>query len=195
MLHLDTPLSLAVRNLFERAMPLLEGKSPGTLKIYVFGGCALHILTKARGSADVDAEIVASERLLRDEVKTVFQAPEDYEENGHDLSVVFDQNFNNALCPLHEDYTARAIPLPGQEDSPLQVFIAHPLDLAISKLGRFTERDQEDILTLIRARTLDLEDFDKLAQEAIDYYPCDKGTVISCLRLVLREAREEGETR
>lgn len=118
MLHLQTPLAQAVRQLFDRALPLLAGRCSGTVKIYVFGGCALHLLTNARGSADIDAEIQASEHLLRDEIKAVYAAPEDYEQDGLDLSVVFDQQFNNSLCPLHEDYDARAIPLPGQ--SPLR---------------------------------------------------------------------------
>ncbi len=191
MLHLDTPLALAVRTLFDRALPLLKSRPPGTVKIYVFGGCALHILTNARGSADVDAEVKASEKLLRDEIRAVYTAPEDYEQNGLDLSVVFDQQFNNSLCPLHEDYEDRAIPLADHQASPMQVFIAHPIDLAISKLGRFTQRDQEDIHLLIGAGKLDLAEFDSLAREAIDYYPCDKGTVTSCLRLVLDEAREK----
>lgn len=193
MLHLQTPLALAVLNLFDRALPVLEGRQPGAVKIYVFGGCALHILTNARGSADVDAEVIASEHLLREEIRAVFSAPEDYEQDGLDLSVVFDQQFNNSLCPLHEDYEDRAIPIPGSDGSPMQVFIAHPIDLAISKLGRFTDRDHEDIHQLIQQGKLDLEEFDRLAREAIDYYPCDKGTVTSCLRLILDEAREQNQ--
>lgn len=193
MLHLQTPLAQAVRQLFDRALPLLAGRRSRTVKIYVFGGCALHMLTNARGSADIDAEIQASEHLLRDEIRAVYAAPEDYEQDGLDLSVVFDQQFNNSLCPLHEDYDARAILLPGQECSPLQVFIAHPIDLAISKLGRFTERDQDDINLLIRSGKLNLKEFDRLAKEAIDYYPCDRSTVTSCLRLILDEAREWGQ--
>ena len=187
-LHLESPLSRAVISLFERALPVLEGKPAGTLRVYVFGGCALHILTNARGSADVDAELIAAERLLIEEIKAVYLAPEDFEADGEELSVVFDQTFNNALCPLHEKFETRAIPLIGQESSPLQVFIAHPIDLAISKLGRFTDRDHEDITTLIEAGTIELGEFDRIAREAIDYYPCDKGTVSSYLRLILDEA-------
>ncbi|WP_052676491.1 hypothetical protein [Pseudomonas sp. 2(2015)] len=80
MLYLDTPLSKAIVSLFERALPMLQGKQPGALKIYVFGGCALHILTNARGSADVDAELMAAEhkgtvssylRLILDEAKDI----------------------------------------------------------------------------------------------------------------------------
>jgi hypothetical protein len=169
-------------------LPLLEGKGPGALKIYVFGGCALHILTNARGSADVDAELQGARQVDIREVQAVFEAPEDFEQDGMDLSVVFDNQFNNALCPIHEDYEARAIPLLGQENSALQVFIASPIDLAITKLGRFTERDQDDIHTLIDRTQIDLAEFDRLAREAIDYYPCDRSSVLSCLRLVLDEA-------
>lgn len=190
MLYLDTPLAKAVMSLFERALPILEGKQPGALRVYIFGGCALHMLTNARGSADVDAELIASEQLLINEVKAAYQAPEDFEIEGEEFSVVFDQAFNNSLCPLHEHFEDRAIPLIGQELSPLQVYIAHPVDLAISKLGRFTDRDQEDISTLIQAGKINLDELDKIASEAIDYYPCDKGTVRSYLRLILDEARK-----
>ncbi|WP_241496084.1 DUF6036 family nucleotidyltransferase [Pseudomonas putida] len=166
MLHLQTPLAQAVRQLFDRALPLLAGRPPATVKVYVFGGCALHMLTNARGSADVDAEIQASEHLLRDEIRAIYAAPEDYEQDGLDLSVVFDQQFNNALCPLHEDYDARAILLPSQERSPLQVFIAHPIDLAISKLNS----QLDDPLTELRALACsDMHTTDQLARQALDH--------------------------
>jgi hypothetical protein len=61
---LTTPLGQAIGNLFARALPLLEGNQPGSLKVFVFGGCAVHLLTHARGSADIDAEIEAA-RVLR----------------------------------------------------------------------------------------------------------------------------------
>src|SRR3546814_8939187 len=56
------PISLgqAIGNLFARALPLLTGSPPGSLKVFVFGGCAVHLLTHARGSADIDAEIEAA---------------------------------------------------------------------------------------------------------------------------------------
>lgn len=55
--RLTTPLGQAIGNLFARALPLLNGNPPGSLKVFVFGGCAVHLLTHARGSADIDAEI------------------------------------------------------------------------------------------------------------------------------------------
>nr|NLU58883.1 hypothetical protein [Pseudomonas sp. BIGb0427] len=132
MLYLDTPLSKAIVSLFERAFTHAARQTARSVEDLCIWWLALHILTNARGSADVDAELMAAEHLLIAEVKAVYQAPEDFEVDGEDFSVVFDQAFNNALCPLHQDFEERAIALPGQELSPLQVFIAHPIDLAIS---------------------------------------------------------------
>ncbi len=195
VIHTNTPLTLAVVRLFERALPILAGKTPGTLKAYIFGGCALHILTNARGSADIDAELEIAHGVDRKEVIALFEGvPEDYVMDDRDLQVQYDTRFNTSLCPVHEDFTDRAIPLiPNQENAVLQVFVAAPIDLIITKLGRFTDRDHDDIRTLIRARNIDLERLDMLARQAIDYCPCDKSTTLSYLRLVLDESGFPGK--
>lgn len=70
--RLTTPLGQAIGNLFARALPLLDGNPPGSLKVFVFGGCAVHLLTHARGSADIDAEIEAARVLRKDEIMAVY---------------------------------------------------------------------------------------------------------------------------
>lgn len=85
-----TPLGQAIVRLFPRAVPLLNGSPAGSLKVYIFGGCAVHLLTHARGSADIDAEIEAAKVLKADEVIPVFLPPEGYEVDGRDLQVVLD---------------------------------------------------------------------------------------------------------
>lgn len=37
----------------------------GAVKAFIFGGCAFHIHTNARGSNDIDAEIQAIQQLQR----------------------------------------------------------------------------------------------------------------------------------
>ncbi|MGY8832638.1 MAG: DUF6036 family nucleotidyltransferase, partial [Pseudomonadales bacterium] len=109
--RLTTPLGQAIGSLFARALPLLDGSPPGSLKVIIFGGCAVHLLTHARGSADIDAEIEAARVLRTDEIMAIYTPPEGYEDNyGRDLQVYLDQNYTNALGPLHEDYRDRAIP-------------------------------------------------------------------------------------
>lgn len=98
--RLTTPLGQAIGNLFARALPLLDGNPPGSLKVFVFGGCAVHLLTHARGSADIDAEIEAARVLRKDEIMAVYTPPEGYEDgDGRDLQVYLDQNYTNALGP------------------------------------------------------------------------------------------------
>lgn len=166
----ETPLGHAICSLFARALPLLEGKPAGSLKVFIFGGAAIHLLTKSRGSADIDAETVATRNLNLGEIKAVFEIPETYEdESGRDLQVIIDQNYSNTLGPLHEDYRERAIPIYGFADgSPLQLFIASPVDLAISKLGRFSDVDRSDIDLLLRLGKIDVQKLLTLAEDAIE---------------------------
>lgn len=166
----NTPLGEAVSRLFCRVLPLLEGQAPGTMRVYVFGGCAVHLLTHSRGSADIDAEVHAAQFLRRDEVVAVLAEPEFYEQGDQDLTVEFDPNYNTSLGPLHEDYLDRAIPLFGfSGDQPLHVYVAAGVDLAISKLGRYTDQDKADIEALINSGRVDVEEFVTLATQAIDY--------------------------
>ena len=138
-----------------------------------------------RDFADVDAENVLSPNLSKSHILAVLAQPEGYVENGRDLQIYLDENYNNSLGPLHEDYRERAVPLRGFDcDKPIQVFVAAGVDLAISKLGRFAEHDQTDIEGLIEAGRVDVEEFVNLATEAIDYAVGNKSGMLSCLRLV-----------
>lgn len=192
--RLTTPLGQAIGNLFARALPLLDGNPPGSLKIFIFGGCAVHLLTHARGSADIDAEIEAARVLRKDEIMAVYTPPEGYEDSdGRDLQVYLDQNYTNALGPLHEDYRERAIPMEGFEgEQPLHIFVAAGVDLAISKLGRFTENDQSDIEQLIECGRVNVGQFVTLATEAIDYVVGNRSAMLGCLQLVTAKYLEDG---
>lgn len=193
-IRLTTPLGQAIGNLFARALPLVEGCPSGSLNIYIFGGCAVHLLTHARGSADIDAEIEAARVLRKNEIMAVYTPPEGYEDSdGRDLQAYLDQNYTNALGPLHEDYRERAIPMEGFDgEQPLHIFVAAGVDLAISKLGRFTENDQSDIEQLIECGRVDVGQFVTLATEAIDYAVGNRSAMLGCLQMVTAKYLEEG---
>ena len=181
-IELSTPLGKAVARLLSRALPILDGQPPGAMKVFIFGGCAVHLLTHARGSADIDAEVEAAKILRRDELVAVLAEPEFYEQDEKDLIVEFDSNYNTSLGPLHEDYRDRAIPLDGFDgDQPLHVYVAAGVDLAISKLGRFTEQDKADIEGLIDSGRVNVKEFVALASEAIDYAVGNRSGMLSCL--------------
>jgi len=65
--------------------------------------------------------------------------------------------------------------------------VLSPVDLAVSKLARFDERDRDDIRTLIQDGLLtDAETFRRRAEEALAYYIGD----LTMVRYAIRDVTE-----
>lgn len=81
-------------------------------------------------------------------------------------------NDNDTLGLLHEDAygDANAISLPGVDAAILDVRLLSPLDLAVSKLGRFSSQDREDIRTLARSGLISADALRQRAEEALGRY-------------------------
>ncbi|MDF0749896.1 hypothetical protein NLU14_06600 [Marinobacter sp. 71-i] len=172
-IYTDTPMAKAIFEMFDNLADFLEdrGAKPGSCKAYIFGGCALHLHTNARGSSDLDIELEAMERISPDElVLALDEVFFDDPETGPS-SIVFDPNFTPTLAPLHEDYQEDAIWLNrNEEDSPIWVYLVQKVDLAVSKLGRYGDQDIDDIHTLFD-HGLSIDDFKYRAEEARKYFP------------------------
>ena len=84
--------------------------------------------------------------------------------------LIWDANFNTTFGPLHEDYRSRAQLIERAPGSPVIVWLPAAEDLALSKLGRFEEVDQNDILDLLSQPGSSWELFESLAREASGYY-------------------------
>ncbi|AMQ89742.1 hypothetical protein ASQ50_14115 [Marinobacter sp. LQ44] len=172
-IYRDTPMAKAIFEMFDNLADFLEdrGAKPGSCKAYIFGGCALHLHTNARGSSDLDIELEAMDRISPNElVLALDEVFFDDPETGPS-SIVFDPNFTPTLAPLHEDYQEDAIWLNrNEEDSPVWVYLVQKVDLAISKLGRYGDQDIDDIHTLFD-HGLSIEEFKYRAEEARKYFP------------------------
>ncbi len=185
-----SPLGAAIIEMLERLVGDLGTRPAGSIRVYVFGGCAVHLLTQARGSNDLDAEISAMARYAQEVTESLLSAPIYYDDNGRQRALVFDPAFNTTLCPLHEDYPDRAIPLRGLTgDCPVHAYIASAADVAISKLGRYTRQDKADILALMRLGHWELDEFEQLATTAIQFCAIQSPTTAYNLREVLAELR------
>lgn len=104
-----------------------------------------------------------------------------------------DPGFNTTLGPLHEDYEDRVVRLVTQSSVDyVEVYIAGAMDVAISKLGRFGERDQQDIQALLRLPNVDVDEFERLAGEAIGYYVGNHMPVRGNLKVVLDDYHDGG---
>ncbi|OCZ62622.1 hypothetical protein A7P21_09775 [Acinetobacter seifertii] len=173
-IYKNSPMTQAIFKLFQELEDWLTRNystlENGSVKCFIFGGCALHIHTNARGSNDLDAEIQACRLLKKDDVYLYLKQHdvEYLDENDLETNLEFDPSFNTALASIDPDYEERVIPL--VTDSIVEVYLVSGLDLAVSKLARLSERDIEDIKILYKHQQFTLDTFKKSADNALEYY-------------------------
>lgn len=136
------------------------------IRLYVAGGAALHLRTGARLSEDIDGAF--SRRVLLDgDIKAAYRDPD-----GRARLLYLDRNYNDTLGLMHENAyeDSEPVELPGTDPRILEVRVLSPLDLAVSKLSRFDDRDREDIAVLARDKLIDAGALRKRAEEAVGGY-------------------------
>lgn len=136
------------------------------IQMTVAGGAALHFYTGERISRDVDA--VFSRRIaLPDDLEVAYADPD-----GAARLLYFDRQYSDTLALMHEDAAedAIALKLSGVDPRVLQVRLLTPLDLAVSKLSRFSAQDRDDIAALARRGLIDAAALRARALEALGGY-------------------------
>ncbi|BCX72222.1 hypothetical protein KTJ16_14115 [Acinetobacter bereziniae] len=173
-IYSHSPITLAIFKLFQELEDYIAKNNQnlphGAIKAYIFGGCAFHIHTNARGSNDIDAEIQAIQQLKKQDI-LLFLENNDIEyldQNNLETNLEFDRSFNTSLASVDPDYVERAIPLVSNRI--VEVYLVSGLDLAISKLARLSDRDIQDIKELYLNNKFSLESFKKSANNAEMYY-------------------------
>lgn len=166
-LYTDTSMGKAIlealSQLNEEIAEVVNDAEPGSVRAYVFGGAALHIHTNARGSADIDVEIAAVAKLDLDEITVLY-----VDDDGEEKLLVIDDTFNPTISGLlPECYQEDAIPLSGNADDPLYVYVVTGIDLAVSKLDRLGVQDQADIISLYKAGKFSIDALKSHAEEAL----------------------------
>ncbi|GAB2580631.1 DUF6036 family nucleotidyltransferase [Nitrincola alkalisediminis] len=156
-LYLNTPLTKAIFEAFKELSVeisfILEDAAPGSCRAYVFGGAAVHIYTNARGSGDIDTELQAAQKMELEEIIIRYE-----DEEGNEQSVSIDPNFSTGISGmLADDYQECAVPLMIDKAAPLHVYLVSPLHLAVHKLDRLAEGDQDDIISLASAGRISAE--------------------------------------
>jgi hypothetical protein len=176
----------AFRDLASRIEASLVHVTPTALPIrmYVAGGAALHFHTGERVSVDVDA--VFSRRIALPERLDVAYRDHD----GAARLLYFDRQYNDTLGLMHEDAYDDSLPLTldGIDSRVLDVRVLTPLDLAVSKLGRFSEQDRSDIAALARRGLVSAPGIEARALEALGGYVGDtrrlQGNIAAVAKIV-----------
>lgn len=150
--------------------------------MYIAGGAALHLLTGERVTEDIDATFSARV-LLRDEIEVSYRDPD-----GRARLMYLDRNYNDTLGLLHERAyeDAKPVTIPGLDRSVIEVRVLSPVDLAVSKLARFTDQDRDDIELLARKGLLDSASVRKRAEEALRGYVGDAAPVRTSIDMACR---------
>ena len=174
----------ALVELLGRIQQSLEGSRPDVfpVRMYIAGGAALHYLTGARVTEDIDATF--SKKVLIDEdIEVSYRDPD-----GRARLLYLDRSTNDTLGLLHEDAyrDSRPIKVPGIDAKLIDVRVLSPLDLAVSKLGRFGDQDREDIELLAAKGLVDAASLRKRAEEALRGYVGNTGPVRASIDIACR---------
>lgn len=154
--------------------------------MYVAGGAALHFYTGARISEDIDA--VFSRRVaLPDDLEVSYR-----DADGRARLLYFDRQYNDTFGLLHESAHDDSVPLSleGIDPQILNVRLLAPIDLAVSKIARFSDQDREDIAALARAGLVKPADLRKRGEEALGGYVGDVGRVRNSIEIACRIAQD-----
>jgi len=174
----------AFGEILSRIQQTLKGSRPDVfpIRMYVAGGAALHLLTGARVSEDVDA-VFSKRILLNEEIEVSYRDPD-----GGARLLYLDRNYNDTLGLLHEDAhkDSRPIAIPGMDKKLIDVRVLAPIDLAVSKLSRFSDQDREDVLLLAREGLIDPASLRKRAEQALGGYVGDLNPVRNSIDVACR---------
>lgn len=136
------------------------------VRMYVAGGAALQFHIGTRVSEDIDATF--SRRLvLSDDLSVSYR-----DVDGQARVLYLDRNYNDSLGLLHENAfdDSVSVTIPGVNGKLIDVRVLSPLDLAVSKLSRFSDQDRKDIEALAHERLISAKVLRRRADEALGGY-------------------------
>lgn len=151
------------------------------IRMVIAGGAALYLHTGARATEDVDATF--SRRVLLGNIEASYRDPD-----GRAAIVYLDRNYNDTLGLMHEDADrdAQRVNIKTIDRKVLDVCVLTPLDLAVSKMVRFSDQDREDILLLAKQKLIDAVSLRKRAEEALKAYVGNVTPVRNTIDIVCR---------
>jgi hypothetical protein len=152
------------------------------IQMYVAGGAAVYLYTGERVSNDIDA--VFSKRIaLPSDLEVTYQDPD-----GAPRLLYFDRQYNDTFALLHEDAHDDSVPLrlTGIDASILDVRLLSALDLAVSKISRFSSQDRDDITALAKQGLIKSAALRRRAEQAMQNYVGNLDTVKGAIDLACR---------
>ena len=153
--------------------------------VCVAGGAAMHFYTGGRFTNDIDARIMARVMLDPQDLQVAYGG-----KDGHARLLYFDTQYNDSFALLHHNAydDARPIEVDGVNSRRLEVRLLTPLDLAVSKLSRFSAQDEDDIGSLASAGLIDAASLRRRAEAALPDYVGNMERVKTSINIACRLA-------
>jgi len=145
------------------------------------GGVAVHVHTATRVSRDLEA-IYGRRLLLPPDLVTHYLDGE-----GRERSLHLDTNYHSSIALLHPDAERDALPL-GRVGR-LDVRVLTPVDLAVSKIGRWLGNDEADVRELAVRGLLDPIRLESRSRDALQYFVGNMGRIEANLEDALEVVR------
>lgn len=159
--------------------------------MYVAGGAAMHLYTGERVSEDIDA--VFSRRIaLPEDLEVAYR-----DADGAARLLYFDRQYNDTLGLLHAQAHEDSVALSLESIDPrvMDVRLLSPLDLAVSKVGRLSQVDRDDIALLVRRGLVNPAKFRKRSEEAVSGYIGDLTRLRNSIEIACRIAEDAARRR
>ncbi|TDU63097.1 hypothetical protein EI77_04519 [Prosthecobacter fusiformis] len=172
MHNLHPELTEALGEMLDRLDSILRrgGYEGEPVQMYLAGGMAVHYYCGSRYTDDVDATF--SKRLLLpyDQLAVSYMR-----QDNTASSIYLDPTYNDTFALLHPDHRELSVEWEniGNEHRLIHLRVFSALDLAVSKIARFSPSDQSDILALASRRLFNSEQLQEHADEALGYYVGD----------------------
>jgi hypothetical protein len=149
------------------------------ITMYLAGGLAVNFYCGSRYTEDVDAFYTRRIHVGRCEVSYRHK-------DGSPSFLYLDNNYNPTFGLLHEHYDRDAAEWVGigNEKRKIHLYVLSPVDLAVTKISRFSKQDREDILALASASLFSADQLRSRAMEALDDYIGDRTPVMTSIELI-----------
>ncbi len=159
------------------------GRPARPVVVCVAGGAALHFYTGARYTNDIDAKIFARVMLDPKELQVAYA-----DADGRTRLLYLDTQYNDSFALLHHAAydDARPIDLAGVDARRLDVRLLTPLDLAVSKLSRYSAVDCDDIRALAVTGLIDAAALRRRAEAALPDYVGNLNRIKNSIELAVK---------
>ena len=136
----------------------IGARVPPASRLILIGGSALSLLGSPRPTVDID--FIGDDLHPEPLHQTILRIAEELDVDVEPVPL-------DKFVPLPQGNEGRAIRIGSFGN--LEIFIADPYSIALSKLDRGADTDYDDLVFLVQNNHVDMDEFERMVQEALPH--------------------------